>query len=697
MSPRCYQPREVFLKETHNESSIRIGNCCEDYGIELKPFWVYFLVPVFAEIVLIFYNETVSASDAIYKEPTDYATLVFLGYTILNLGFILAEFDYSAAEDRWEVYEGIVFLFANSTAAISLLVSFQHIMVRRGFPSILKIVRFSAGPGCYDFRVFGAFEEGEGWNTNLRKGASEVKFNKSNVVALFFLAALGGITHSLPMMFMFSPLFAGLFATVIICHALRIGRFNGIFVSKSLNEEESDSYGNRMLWALLSIIAFPFVLACFYAAVISWWLIFIPLLVVVLVIAYCWRSCLIKLLRRRINLLLRNWKREENSWLLARKRSTRNKIDDFVMQYKHDINEAVMRTGQQMEAEIETNVDQELSNFRAIMHEPEQEEAFEAFVVKDKEELLKFVRELIDSTESKLLDEVVPRLLESLSASWDRHSEEITALGDKKMVEFQDKLKAVDEVITWAKWICTRRCTSLVESAENSKRKVKLLKSLLREIKQAIKESSDRRGEIMVRLTEDLHTILNKFVDEIDESVEAVRSSVLSELKRRKKKWKEERQRLTGGIELDRLEALAQADDKMYASSLAGEKLLSQLKSTAQQLSSAGEWDNQRVVQRKRHYMFRQLIELLKKFAVYDSLGNVILLCSGVIAVIFVLSVNYGILIYSGVPYVDVFVADFESRDSLSYLKCAFQFKGGFAVGKLCAIVPSSSASKPIF
>eukprot|EP00511_Aplanochytrium_stocchinoi_P001730 CAMPEP_0204832138 /NCGR_PEP_ID=MMETSP1346-20131115/12837_1 /ASSEMBLY_ACC=CAM_ASM_000771 /TAXON_ID=215587 /ORGANISM="Aplanochytrium stocchinoi, Strain GSBS06" /LENGTH=340 /DNA_ID=CAMNT_0051963775 /DNA_START=464 /DNA_END=1486 /DNA_ORIENTATION=+ len=72
----------------------------------------------------------------------------------------------------------------------------------------------------------------------------------------------------------------------------------------------------------------------------------------------------------------------------------------------------------------------------------------------------------------------------------------------------------------------------------------------------------------------------------------------------------------------------------------------------------------------KRNQMIKYILDILKKLCLYDPLDRVIVFAGATILILFTTNVNYGILFYSGAPYIEAPYLDFIARDTNRWFEC---------------------------
>mmetsp|Transcript_14905 Transcript_14905/g.16854 ORF Transcript_14905/g.16854 Transcript_14905/m.16854 type:complete len:576 (+) Transcript_14905:216-1943(+) len=192
----------------YNENDVDAwGDCCDEYGMVPKPLWVLFLITVPVEFIVA--NSLTVSTAELFEKKKGKEAYFFIGFNLITVALILANYDWrDCGETNFECYQGLLFLFYNSTAAITSLTLWMLVILRKFFPHLLTLLLICVGPSSSLFRTFCEDEDlyASGnilwsWNSEIVRKAKQTQMFWYHYLALGVMLLFGGASHFIPMAF----------------------------------------------------------------------------------------------------------------------------------------------------------------------------------------------------------------------------------------------------------------------------------------------------------------------------------------------------------------------------------------------------------------------------------------------------------------------------------------------------------------
>jgi hypothetical protein len=239
----CYLPVSIANYSGDGKTYVKFGQCCEGYGIVPKPLWYYILITLPIEFLLIELNPPDDA-EVSYKTPRElvlFGMVTFVSMVLIILRVLLPRKDEPQCVGFWECYQGVVFLFANSTTLFTSLVLWLRLEVKRFFPELLRATEYLVPLGFLfsPYRVVGEPELRSIARGDTRRGL-EHWFSGAVVLAA------GGLTHGLPGALAYFPAVLLVVNSLVVSQSLRL----------RLNHDRGDYVSD-----ILALFSFPLVFA----------------------------------------------------------------------------------------------------------------------------------------------------------------------------------------------------------------------------------------------------------------------------------------------------------------------------------------------------------------------------------------------------------------------------------------------------
>mmetsp|Transcript_5683 Transcript_5683/g.6723 ORF Transcript_5683/g.6723 Transcript_5683/m.6723 type:complete len:630 (+) Transcript_5683:229-2118(+) len=220
--------RRCFLYNPDDEGSTW-GHCCEELSIVPKPWWVVFVLSLPIEAVLA--GADVRATKAMYAKKKSHTALIFVVYNLLSLSLLSYEYfvsntcDTNSVKGAFECYQGLIFMFYNSTAALATLTLWMMIIMRKYYIYMYwaarQVIWIDAFWNRYDSAL-----KAEGNESNLFKNWTEVSKDTGlywyNKLLMTITLIFGGLTHVLPLFFVYPYIMFSLVFAMVYSHSLRL-------------------------------------------------------------------------------------------------------------------------------------------------------------------------------------------------------------------------------------------------------------------------------------------------------------------------------------------------------------------------------------------------------------------------------------------------------------------------------------------
>jgi hypothetical protein len=239
----CYLPVSIANYSGDGKTYVKFGQCCEAYGVVPKPLWYYILITLPIELLLIELDppDDVEVS---YKTPRElvlFGMVTFVSMVLIILRVLLPRKDEPQCSGFWECYQGVVFLFANSTTLFTSLVLWLRLEVKRFYPALLRATEYLVPLGFLfsPYRVVGETELRSIARGDTQRGL-EHWFSGAVVLAA------GGLTHGLPGALAYFPAVLLVVNALVVSQSLRL----------RLNHDRGDYVSD-----MLALFSFPLVLA----------------------------------------------------------------------------------------------------------------------------------------------------------------------------------------------------------------------------------------------------------------------------------------------------------------------------------------------------------------------------------------------------------------------------------------------------
>jgi hypothetical protein len=239
----CYLPVSIANYSGDGKTYVKFGQCCEGYGIVPKPLWFYILITLPIEFLLIELDPPDDA-EVSYKTPRElvlFGMVTFVSMVLIILRVLLPRQDEPQCSGFWECYQGVVFLFANSTTLFTSLVLWLRLEVKRFYPELLRATEYLV-PLSFLFRPYRVVNEAE-----LRSIArSDTRRGIEHWFSGAVVLTAGGLTHGLLGALAYFPAVLLVVNALVVSQSLRL----------RLNHDRGDYVSD-----ILALFSFPLVLA----------------------------------------------------------------------------------------------------------------------------------------------------------------------------------------------------------------------------------------------------------------------------------------------------------------------------------------------------------------------------------------------------------------------------------------------------
>eukprot|EP00924_Labyrinthula_sp_SR-Ha-C_P016476 snap_masked-scaffold_6-processed-gene-4.21-mRNA-1 protein AED:1.00 eAED:1.00 QI:0/0/0/0/1/1/2/0/248 len=118
------------------------GSCCDDLSIVPKPLWLVLLFSLPIEAVLA--GADIRATGSMYAKKENRTAALFVFFNIATLATIAYEFPWEQCSNElsaFDCYQGLVFMFYNSTAALATLTVWMLIVLRKFYVQMFLLTK----------------------------------------------------------------------------------------------------------------------------------------------------------------------------------------------------------------------------------------------------------------------------------------------------------------------------------------------------------------------------------------------------------------------------------------------------------------------------------------------------------------------------------------------------------------------------
>eukprot|EP00924_Labyrinthula_sp_SR-Ha-C_P009521 snap_masked-scaffold_2-processed-gene-26.19-mRNA-1 protein AED:1.00 eAED:1.00 QI:0/-1/0/0/-1/1/1/0/535 len=239
------------------------GNCCEELSIVPKPFWIVLLLTLPIEGVV---ATAPVGQTSMFDEKQGNAAYWFVFFSFATLVTILLEYPWESCKEEltiFECYQGVVFSFYNSTAALATLTGWMLTALRRVFSPMFRLTKFILFPDYFWKQYLNSRTRGENYGAEILESekmkkqyisliqrwndeANKTKLFWYDFVMVGITFLFGGITHVLVGAVIFFYLVFWLVCSLTFSHILRTLAIS-LDEVRSEKEESSSSYFFRTM------------------------------------------------------------------------------------------------------------------------------------------------------------------------------------------------------------------------------------------------------------------------------------------------------------------------------------------------------------------------------------------------------------------------------------------------------------------